>query len=65
MNGMKPTTNTAKRRAADQFQGISSKKKIKNKKHRIRQITNLTNAHLPKLFKNLGSCYFGSRLLHC
>jgi transcription initiation factor TFIIE subunit beta len=55
MNGMKPATTTAKRRAADQFQGISSKKKIKNKKHRIRQITNLTNAHLPKLFKNLGS----------
>lgn len=50
MNGMKPATYTAKKRAADQFQCISSKKKIKNKKHRIRQITNLTNAHLPELF---------------
>ncbi|KAJ9173568.1 hypothetical protein P3X46_016689 [Hevea brasiliensis] len=54
-NGMKPATNTAKRRAAAQVQGISSKPKIKKKKDTISRRTKLTNAHLPELFKNLGS----------
>ncbi|KAF2297770.1 hypothetical protein GH714_002680 [Hevea brasiliensis] len=55
-NGMKPATNTAKRRAAAQVQGISSKPKIKKKKKdTISRRTKLTNAHLPELFKNLGS----------
>ncbi|XP_037497234.1 general transcription factor IIE subunit 2 [Jatropha curcas] len=51
-NGMKPATDTAKRRAAAQVQGISSKPKNKKKKH---ERTKLTNAHLPELFRNLGS----------
>ncbi|CAK7335492.1 unnamed protein product [Dovyalis caffra] len=54
-NGMKPATNTAKRRAAAQVQGISTKQKAKKKKHEISKRTKLTNAHLPELFKNLGS----------
>ncbi|KAB5573595.1 hypothetical protein DKX38_000789 [Salix brachista] len=54
-NGMKPATNTAKRRAAAQVQGFSTKQKAKKKKHEISKRTKLTNAHLPELFKNLGS----------
>lgn len=54
-NGMKPATNTAKRRAAAQIQGISSKSKPKKKKHEISKRTKLTNAHLPELFQNLSS----------
>ncbi|KAK3228753.1 hypothetical protein Dsin_000634 [Dipteronia sinensis] len=52
-NGMKPATNTAKRRAAAQVQGVSSKAKPKKKKHEISKRTKLTNAHLPELFQNL------------
>ncbi|KAK4836417.1 hypothetical protein QYF36_022714 [Acer negundo] len=52
-NGMKPATNTAKRRAAAQIQGVSSKAKPKKKKHEISKRTKLTNAHLPELFQNL------------
>ncbi|GAV65094.1 hypothetical protein CFOL_v3_08609 [Cephalotus follicularis] len=52
-NGMKPATNTAKRRAAAQVQGISSKTKPKKKKHEISKKTKLTNSHLPELFQNL------------
>ncbi|PON74488.1 Transcription initiation factor [Parasponia andersonii] len=52
-NGMKPATNTAKRRAQAQIQGISSKPKTKKKKHEISKRTKLTNAHLPELFQNL------------
>uniref|UniRef100_A0A2P2JXE2 Transcription initiation factor IIE subunit beta n=2 Tax=Rhizophora mucronata TaxID=61149 RepID=A0A2P2JXE2_RHIMU len=51
-NGMKPATNTAKRRAAAQVHGISTKQKIKKKKHEISKRTKLTNAHLPELFQN-------------
>lgn len=51
-NGMKPATNTAKRRAAAQVQGITQEKK-KKKKHEITKRTKLTNVHLPELFKNL------------
>ncbi|KAJ4710240.1 Transcription initiation factor IIE subunit beta [Melia azedarach] len=52
-NGMKPATNTAKRRAAAQIQGIPTKNKPKKKKHEISKRTKLTNAHLPELFKDL------------
>ncbi|GAV77005.1 hypothetical protein CFOL_v3_20477 [Cephalotus follicularis] len=50
-NGMKPSTNTAKRRAAAQVQGISAKPKPKKKKHEINKRTRLTNSHLPELFQ--------------
>lgn len=52
-NGMKPATNTAKRRAAAQIQGMVIKPKTKKKKNEISKRTKLTNAHLPELFKNL------------
>lgn len=52
-NGMKPATDTAKRRALAQSQGIPSKSKPKKKKHEITKRTKLTNAHLPELFQNL------------
>jgi transcription initiation factor TFIIE subunit beta len=52
-NGMKPATNTAKRRSAAQMEGISSKPKPKKKKNEITKRTKLTNAHLPELFQNL------------
>ncbi|OWM72008.1 general transcription factor IIE subunit 2 [Punica granatum] len=54
-NGMKPATDTPKRRAAAQVQGISSKPKQKKKKHEISKRTKLTNVHLPELFQNLSS----------
>lgn len=52
-NGMKPATNTAKRRAMAQVHGIAPKSKPKKKKHEISKRTKLTNAHLPELFRNL------------
>ncbi|KAM6567145.1 hypothetical protein CsatA_026273 [Cannabis sativa] len=52
-NGMKPATNTAKRRAQAQVQGVTPKNKTKKKKHEISKRTKLTNAHLPELFQNL------------
>ncbi|KAE8727053.1 F-box/LRR-repeat protein [Hibiscus syriacus] len=52
-NGMKPATNTAKRRAAAQVQGISSKPKRKLKNKEFSKKAKLTNAHLPELFQNL------------
>lgn len=54
-NGMRPATNTAKRRSAAQIQGISSKPKPKKKKSEISKRTKLTNAHLPELFQNLNN----------
>ena len=54
-NGMKPATNTAKRRSAAQFQGISSKPKVKKPKSEINSRTKLTNAHLPELFQKLNN----------
>lgn len=51
-NGMKPATNTAKRRAMAQVHGITSKPKPK-KRHEISRRTKLTNTHLPELFQNL------------
>ncbi|XP_073133035.1 uncharacterized protein [Henckelia pumila] len=52
-NGMKPATNTAKRRAMAQVHGIVPKPKTKKKKHEISKRTKLTNSHLPELFKKL------------
>ncbi|XP_072974471.1 uncharacterized protein [Typha angustifolia] len=51
-NGMKPATNTAKRRAMAQVHGITPKPKPK-KRREISRRTKLTNAHLPELFQNL------------
>ncbi|KAM1097154.1 hypothetical protein ACFX19_014845 [Malus domestica] len=51
-NGMKVATDTTKRRALAQSQGIPSKTKP-NKKHEITKRTKLTNVHLPELFQNL------------
>ncbi|XP_071741421.1 uncharacterized protein [Rutidosis leptorrhynchoides] len=51
-NGMKPATNTARRRVMAQNGNVSSKLKLK-KKTEISKRTKLTNAHLPELFKNL------------
>ncbi|CAL9084961.1 unnamed protein product [Musa textilis] len=50
-NGMKPATNTAKRRVLALFHGITSKPKPK-KKRQITKRTKLTNAHLPELFQS-------------
>ncbi|KAF5197115.1 Transcription initiation factor iie subunit beta, partial [Thalictrum thalictroides] len=52
-NGMKPATNTAKRRAMAQVHGIAPKSKAKKKQRDISKRTKLTNAHLPDLFRNL------------
>ncbi|MCL7025072.1 hypothetical protein MKW94_024830 [Papaver nudicaule] len=52
-NGMKPATNTAKRRAMAQVHGITPKPKTKKKTRDISKRTKLTNAHLPELFKNI------------
>ncbi|XVF52855.1 hypothetical protein PTKIN_Ptkin05aG0052200 [Pterospermum kingtungense] len=52
-NGMKPATNTAKRRAAAQMQGVSSKLKPKQKVKEFSKNAKLTNAHLPELFQKL------------
>ncbi|KAL3818087.1 hypothetical protein ACJIZ3_003992 [Penstemon smallii] len=54
-NGMKPATNTAKRRAMAQVHGIPPKPKSKKKKHEISKRTKLTNAHLPELFQHLNA----------
>ncbi|KAF8379457.1 hypothetical protein HHK36_028893 [Tetracentron sinense] len=50
-NGMKPATNTAKRRAMAQVHGITPKPK--KKQCELSKRTKLTNAHLPELFQNL------------
>jgi len=50
--GMKPATDTAKRRAAAQIQGLP-KAKPKKKSQDISKRTKLTNYHLPELFKKL------------
>jgi transcription initiation factor TFIIE subunit beta len=54
-NGFKPMTNTAKRRAAAQIDGVKPKPKAKKKQKEITKRTKLTNAHLPELFKNLNT----------
>lgn len=52
-NGMKPATNTARRKAMAQVQGIVPSKPKTKKKREISKRTKLTNAHLPELFQNL------------
>ncbi|GFP89691.1 general transcription factor iie subunit 2 [Phtheirospermum japonicum] len=52
-NGMKPVTNTARRRAMAQTEGIPVKPETKRKKHEISKRTKLTNTHMPELFKHL------------
>ncbi|ONK61208.1 uncharacterized protein A4U43_C08F27330 [Asparagus officinalis] len=54
-NGMKPATNTAKRRAMAQVHGLPAKPKKQKKQKEITKRTKLTNAHLPELFQNLNS----------
>jgi transcription initiation factor TFIIE subunit beta len=54
-NGIKPMTNTAKRRAAAQIDGVKPKPKPKKKQREITKRTKLTNAHLPELFENLNN----------
>ncbi|KAL9246745.1 hypothetical protein vseg_020241 [Gypsophila vaccaria] len=50
--GLTPATDTARRKAAAQIQGISTKSKAPKKKE-ITKRTKLTNAHLPELFEKL------------
>ncbi|KAL4202674.1 hypothetical protein AMTRI_Chr02g222300 [Amborella trichopoda] len=52
-NGMKPATNTAKRKAMAQIDGIIRSKPKTKKKRELSKRTKLTNAHLPELFRNL------------
>lgn len=52
-NGMKPATNTARRKAMAQMHGISRSKPKPKKKRELSKRTKLTNAHLPELFQNL------------
>ncbi|RLM55753.1 hypothetical protein C2845_PM10G05880 [Panicum miliaceum] len=54
-NGIRPMTNTAKRRAAAQINGVKPKAKPKKKQREITKRTKLTNAHLPELFQNLNT----------
>ncbi|XP_044952138.1 uncharacterized protein LOC123402301 [Hordeum vulgare subsp. vulgare] len=54
-NGMKPMTDTTKRRAAAQIHGVKPKAKPKKKQREITKRTKLTNAHLPELFQHLKS----------
>ncbi|WCJ41759.1 Transcription initiation factor TFIIE beta subunit [Euphorbia peplus] len=51
--GMNPATDTAKRRAAVQMEGISAKPKMKKKNKEISKRSKLTNCHLPHLFEHL------------
>ncbi|CAH2078447.1 unnamed protein product [Thlaspi arvense] len=52
--GLKPKTDTAARRAAPQMQGITiNKQHNKHKKEKKKEITKLTNVHLPELFQGL------------
>ncbi|EOA19136.1 hypothetical protein CARUB_v10007807mg [Capsella rubella] len=54
--GLKPATNTAERRAAEQLHGISNKPKDKKKKKQeITKRTKITNSHLPELFNCLNA----------
>ncbi|KAM1320797.1 hypothetical protein EV1_013768 [Malus domestica] len=51
-NGMKPATDTAKRRDLAETQGIPNKSS-KPKAKKIRKRTKITNLHLPELFQDL------------
>ncbi|XP_058107447.1 uncharacterized protein LOC131251020 [Magnolia sinica] len=52
-NGMKPATNTARRKSLAQVHGVTPSKPKTKKKRELSKRTKLTNAHLPELFKNL------------
>jgi len=54
-NGIKPVTNTAKRRAAAQIDGVKSKSKPKKKDPKITKRSRLTNGHLPELFQDINN----------
>ncbi|KAG0549644.1 hypothetical protein BDA96_01G272800 [Sorghum bicolor] len=54
-NGIKPMTNTAKRRAAAQIDGVKSKSKPKKKDPKITKRSRLTNGHLPELFQDINN----------
>ncbi|XP_026403220.1 uncharacterized protein LOC113298641 [Papaver somniferum] len=54
-NGMKPKTDTARRRAMAQVHGLNPKPKAKKKPRNISKRTKLTNAHLPELFQDICS----------
>ncbi|KAG9151958.1 hypothetical protein Leryth_002219 [Lithospermum erythrorhizon] len=51
-NGIKPSTNTAKRRATSHMLGVPQKPKTKVKKRRRVNIGKSTNPHLPELLKD-------------
>jgi transcription initiation factor TFIIE subunit beta len=51
--GMKPATNTAKRKAAAAVQGVQPKKPKVKKQRNFTKRTKLTNAHMPELFQHL------------
>ncbi|KAI5063757.1 hypothetical protein GOP47_0022304 [Adiantum capillus-veneris] len=51
--GMKPATNTARRKAVASVQGLQPKKPKVKKQRNITKRTKLTNAHMPELFQNL------------
>lgn len=51
--GMKPATNTVRRKAAAGVQGVQPKKAKLKKQRNFTKRTKLTNAHLPELFQNL------------
>ncbi|RZC67381.1 hypothetical protein C5167_011065 [Papaver somniferum] len=52
-NGMKPKTDTVRRRAMAQVHGLNPKPKAKKKPCNISKRTKLTNAHLPELFQDI------------
>ncbi|CAL9226235.1 unnamed protein product [Arabidopsis halleri] len=59
--GLKPATNIAERRAAEQLHGVSNKPKDKKKKKQeISKRTKLTNSHIPELFQTLNASSSGN-----
>lgn len=52
-NGVKPATNTDKRRAMAEVHGVPPKPNQPKKEKEITKRTKLTNVHLPDLFQNL------------
>ncbi|XP_019089413.1 PREDICTED: transcription initiation factor IIE subunit beta-like [Camelina sativa] len=54
--GLKPATNTAERRAAEQLHGVPNKPiDKKKKKQEISKRTKLTNSHMPELFNSINA----------
>ncbi|CAH8275911.1 unnamed protein product [Arabidopsis lyrata] len=60
--GLKPATNIAERKAAEQLHGVSNKPKDKKKKKKqeISKRTKLTNSHIPELFQSLNASSSGN-----